>query len=566
MICSILGYSQPAVDSLHYNVVKVTSNFQNGGQAFGFAMITGYSGNRMYLVTAKHVVEREYDRSDRPIVQVQFFKSTKVIFASVFKVSPSYDIAVLEIEIPTEPKWNPNCLGSIPVPEQVVSFIGRNGTWYSPGRLFQGNIYQIDGDYIDVDITSIEAGSSGAPLLNDNGIIGMIIGDEGNRSTAIAIDRIAEEVTDHGKFGYLFKLEESAMSDLLTSKGIIERELEDWKVAKQKNTLQAFEDFKSTYPDGEFIEDVNKRIEEIKKSTLEHDEKVAWDVANAKETIKGYQSYLDKYPNGHFAYQAKDRIERINIRRGNILVKIKGGSFDQGCTAEQQDCETYEFPVRTVQIKDFWIGKYEVTNQEYCAFLNSQGNQTEDGNTWLDINDEHCHIVETENGFQPEYGYADYPVREVTWYGARAYCQWLKQKTGENYRLPTESEWEYAARGGHLSRKYLFAGSNLLKDMAWFQENSDNNTHSVGRQRPNELGLYDMSGNVMEWVQDSWYLDYNDAPKDGSARMSSHHNIRVLRGGAWSSVSRANRVSKRASDYANKSENDVGFRIAKDFR
>ena len=130
--------------------------------------------------------------------------------------------------------------------------------------------------------------------------------------------------------------------------------------------------------------------------------------------------------------------------------------------------------------------------------------------------------------------FEDHPVINVTWYGAIAYCDWLSEKEGQPYRLPSEAEWEYVARGGVKSKDFLFAGGHKLKEVGWYSKNSHGQTKPVGLKQPNELGLYDMSGNVDEWCADHWHENYNGAPNDGSAWVTGGDaSRRVVRGGSW---------------------------------
>ena len=124
------------------------------------------------------------------------------------------------------------------------------------------------------------------------------------------------------------------------------------------------------------------------------------------------------------------------------------------------------------------------------------------------------------------------PVEQVSWKDVQEFIQKLNALTGKTYRLPTEAEWEYAARGGNQSQGYKYAGSNTVGDVAWHYGNSDHKTHPVGQKQPNELGLYDMSGNVWEWCQD-WYGDYSSSAQTNPTGPSSG-SYRVLRGGSWS--------------------------------
>ena len=253
------------------------------------------------------------------------------------------------------------------------------------------------------------------------------------------------------------------------------------------------------------------------------------------------------------------------------LVFVEGGDFSMGCTTEQySQCISDEKPAVRVQLPDFWIGKYEVTNAQYAEFLTQAGNQMEGNAAWYSIN-KYALIDEIEEGvYQPRQGFEDYPVTNVSWYGAKAYTTWLSTQTNQCYRLPTEAEWEYAARGGQKSESYVFCGSDVLEEVAWFSDFAadsktgwsfklDKGTHPVGQKKPNELGLHDMSGNVSEWCEDVYENRYEagidpTGPKYGS--------LRVLRGGSWDNRADACRVSARNfSQHVSRFSVNKGFRV-----
>ena len=157
------------------------------------------------------------------------------------------------------------------------------------------------------------------------------------------------------------------------------------------------------------------------------------------------------------------------------------------------------------------------------------------------------------------------PVINVSWEDAVAYAQWLSTVTGKPFRLPTEAEWEYAARAGTTSDFYW--GQGEAKDFAWFNENSNNKTQPVGEKKPNAFGLYDMSGNVWEWVQDCWHDNYDQAPGDGSAWQGQNNgdcSRRVLRGGSWDNEPDWLRSAYRGRNYPGYRNYDIGFRLAQD--
>ena len=212
------------------------------------------------------------------------------------------------------------------------------------------------------------------------------------------------------------------------------------------------------------------------------------------------------------------------------MVFVQGGTFQRGSTNGDYD----EKPVHTVTVDDFYIGKYEVTVAEFKEFIDATGHKTEAektgyryvyNNGWKMKNDVtwKCDV----NGNALSKSEYNHPVIYVSWNDANAYCKW---KGG---RLPTEAEWEYAARGGNKSKGYKYSGSNNIDNVAWYSKNSGDKTHSVGKKQANELGIYDMSGNVWEWCND-WYDGnyYSSSPRNNPKGPSSG-SLRVLRGGSW---------------------------------
>lgn len=238
------------------------------------------------------------------------------------------------------------------------------------------------------------------------------------------------------------------------------------------------------------------------------------------------------------------------------MVPVEGGTFIMGATAEQSIANPWdnEYPTHEVTLSDYFICRYEVTQKLWdyvmmysgpCADGTTMGAYTS-ASAWLDSN----------------YGKGDaYPAYYVSYYAiVDVFLPRLNRITGKQFRLPTEAEWEYAARGGQKSQGYTYSGSNTLDDVAWYDRNSGTSTHHVGEKLANELGLYDMSGNVLEWCSD-WYGSYSSSaqtdpigPISGSAR--------VIRGGCFWYCGEDCHVSGRADYEPEDGDHNCGFRLA----
>ncbi len=217
------------------------------------------------------------------------------------------------------------------------------------------------------------------------------------------------------------------------------------------------------------------------------------------------------------------------------MVFVEGGTFNMGCSAEQEgDCGSDEKPVHQVKLSGFYAGKHEVTQAQWQAVM---GNNP--------------------SSFS---GCAQCPVENVSWDDVQGYLRKLNEKTGRKYRLLTEAEWEYAARGGAQSKSWKYAGGNGIGDVAWYDNNSGNKTHPVGQKAANELGLFDMSGNVWEWCSD-WYGNYAAGAQDNPTGPSSG-SYRVIRGGSWNFSARNCRVSIRSYVSPGLRYGSFGFRVA----
>ena len=226
------------------------------------------------------------------------------------------------------------------------------------------------------------------------------------------------------------------------------------------------------------------------------------------------------------------------------MIYVDGGSFQMGATPEQNgEAESDESPVHTVQLESFYIAECEVTQAQWQKIMGTTIFQQRDKANSSSV-----------------YGVGDNnPMYYVSWEEAQMFCRELSAMTGKTYLLPTEAQWEYAARGGKKSRGYKYSGSYAIDAVAWYSSNSGSATHWVKQKRANELGLYDMSGNVWEWCSD-WYGNYSSATQSNPTGAVSG-SYRVLRGGSWDYEASDCRVSNRDYDAPSDRDNVTGFRV-----
>ena len=228
------------------------------------------------------------------------------------------------------------------------------------------------------------------------------------------------------------------------------------------------------------------------------------------------------------------------------MVKVAGGTFTMGATEEQgNDALNDEKPAHEVTLSSYMIGETEVTQELWEAVMGKSLSQ-----------------IASENG-KETYGVgANYPMYYISWNDCQEFITKLNNLTGKNFRLPTEAEWEYAARGGNKSQGYKYSGSNTIDDVAWYDTNSAGTTHPVASKAPNELGLYDMSGSVMEWCSDWYSSTYYSSSSQNNPTGPASGSYRVFRGGDWNYNARYCRVSFRSYSSPTKRFNYLGLRLA----
>jgi len=247
-------------------------------------------------------------------------------------------------------------------------------------------------------------------------------------------------------------------------------------------------------------------------------------VGTAGESAQSNYSSCNFSPNNGYVYNP-DGIE---------LIFVEGGTFMMGCGGEQgSDCNSDERPQHSVTLSSFYIGKYPITQAQWKVIIG-----------W-----------DNPSHFKGE----NLPVELISWNHAQAFITKLNTVTGKQYRLATEAEWEYAARGGNKSKGYKYSGSNNLNDVAWYSTNSGSSSQPVGTKQSNELGIYDMSGNVWEWCQD-WYDTYPSSTQSNPTGPPSGFT-RVFRGGSWYNSAVFCRVSHRSGNAPDDISSIFGFRV-----
>ena len=245
----------------------------------------------------------------------------------------------------------------------------------------------------------------------------------------------------------------------------------------------------------------------IKKTYKKHSMRIAWSVAGIIGLVAVVWMAIMVFRDISDKSQSFNEELAIPVN-SNVyveLVKVEAGSFNMGATSEMENPDEEDKTVHRVTLtNNYYIGKYEVTQALWKTVMGSNPS---------------C--------FKGD----DLPVERVSWNDCQDFISKLNAMTGKRFRLPTEAEWEYAARGGKKSRGYQYSGSNTLGDVAWYGDNSGSKTHAVGTKQPNELGIYDMAGNVDEWCQD-WYDSYSSSPQTNPTGAASG-SYRVCRGGDW---------------------------------
>jgi formylglycine-generating enzyme required for sulfatase activity len=310
------------------------------------------------------------------------------------------------------------------------------------------------------------------------------------------------------------------------------RDLEAYDKAKASNTLEAYQEYLRRYPNGIFAANARKAVADIQyakdaERRAEEDD-LDWRIAQTADTEVAYQQYLNTWPEGRHRQEAENSLKALKAPAtitdpiAGTFIWVKGGDVRLS--------DTY-----TASLSSFYIAQTEVTQAQWRAVMGTNPS-----------NFKNCD---------------DCPVESVSWLDVQDFISKLNSRSGgARYRLPTEAEWEYAARGGSKSRGFEYAGGSNIDEVAWYDGNSGSKTRPVKGKKPNELGLYDMSGNVWEWCSD-WYGDYPNGKKSDPTGPSSG-SYRVDRGGGWSNNAGVCRAAYRGNGTPAGRLTHIGFRLA----
>ena len=326
-------------------------------------------------------------------------------------------------------------------------------------------------------------------------------------------------------------------------------DLAAWKKAKQLDTEDAYRDYLKQFKEPEFKEQANTALRRLEAARLARLDDAAYELAEEKGDIDAYKKYKTNWPTGRHIAEANQKIKDLEMPDDG-LVLVTGGTFKMGCTSEQKDCGDDEKPTHQVTLSDFYIGKYEVTQKLWTEIMGENPSYFKNGD--------------------------NYPVEQVSWDDIQTFLSKLNTKyPNRNYRLPTEAEWEYAARGG--GKEVVFGnGKNTLDPKeANFNASAANKTSyslageyrqkttPVGSFIPNAIGLYDMSGNVWEWCSDWYGSDYYKNSPATNPQGPTSGSFRVFRGGSWSDYPQYCRVAFRSGYSPDYRYNSIGFRLAR---
>lgn len=574
----------------------------SSGYERGTAIYLGEKEGQWYFLTATHIIE---DASNTKLT----FRDRQSATARVFQADDRKDVAVLRCEAvretpPISFKFSDNKL--IPLQHLLVISHPYGNNWdINNSPEVKDLSLGYDDDFFTITPEGISPGSSGGAVLNQEyELVGMLIEEDPVKATCVAPDILLKmlefwQVPLNGMLGIskadLVSEETPDLRyQLAIQQGDVYFQRGQWQEA-----LNAYNKANALKPNPELELRIQLCQKEATRDRLYtqyklqglaekiHPEKAlaaylqAQEQRNTEEIRDMIASVRKLLPDdsGKAAptIVIPEKEDYVDAYAGHMIY-VKGGTFTMGDNdGEEDDGNSQDEPPHEVTVSDFYLGKYEISLGEFVEFLNEKGNQSGGGKPWYrlynegggnffneftKVSEDICRIKEEEGLFRivPEFDCKDHPVGRVSWYGAVAYADWVSEKTGVKYSLPTEAEWEFAAKGGLKSKGYLYAGSNKIDEVAAYQGNSSDK--KVGSRKPNELGLHDMSGNVLEWCLD-WYSGsyYRQSRKAKDPQGPRSGTKKVQRGGSRSQTPYANETTSRQDKKPNSAGYYSGFRL-----
>jgi formylglycine-generating enzyme required for sulfatase activity len=526
-----LSFLQPPARAADSEGDQVTKPYLNGtvrvsgagGDGFGF--IVGQDHGVLSIVTAKHVVTADNPSSDS-LVRVYFHSNPSEpinVDISTVVTPKALDLALLQVNRPGGLDWQPQPACNQFQRNDKVWWVGRDKQWDVPldneAGLLKDSKPNADSDHIEFSALGVKHGVSGAPLIGSTGILGMVVVDNTNAAEALPVARIQPFVAQHGAWSLAGCGMAQATKSATPPPNAVELTTE---VGRNKPDLAGV----SGKPTSPMPETVVARP----YSGLQADE---------GKTSSQLKSFRDNLKDGGL---------------GPEMVVIPAGTFMMGSSDNKPGRGFDEGPRHAVTIQSFAMGRYEVTFDDYDRFTRATGRNLPADAGW---------------------GRGNRPVFYVSWDDAQAYANWLSAQTGHTYRLPTEAEWEYAARAG-TTTAYWWGAQASHKQANYGKDESGGglaqgrdqwvHTAPVGSFPPNDFGLYDTAGNVWEWVADCLHESYQHAPADGSAWMQEDGgdcDRRGVRGGSWLYGPRILRSAGRDGNWPDAAYVNQGFRLAR---
>ncbi|MCI5131559.1 MAG: hypothetical protein D3904_08540 [Candidatus Electrothrix sp. EH2] len=545
--------------------VAISAEFSDNSTRNGFGFIVGEQktsqGSFFYIVTANHVVRKKVPGSGDPEISLRFFwdVGSPITDLKLLDISDSiFDLALLRVAANKifQPEiffWNGQSWCGKWRNEETVWFIGKERKWYVPSKRGAGSLLYTQPDphgFIRIEIGSVLPGTSGAPLVTNEGIVGMVLRDTGNKDVrAVSIASIRRFVLDNRYPWNLTECGSNVGSSFLPRVEFVEKNNKNKRGAadrreklfqKNKNISDEKEEPRLVSVSDELIVMTEKKHQ----SSSPVQQLRPTDINLGVPLRESEQKKVSK--EWHFDDNAEMLLEPLTKMN---FVRIPGGCFQMGAPESEKERFSNEGPPHKVCIDSFFIGKYEVTQGQWNKLMEKNPAGFKKGD--------------------------NYPVERVSWEDTQNFIRRMNRISGLNFRLPTEAEWEYAVRAGTTTARYW--GDDISCDKAMYENSlssegrcidyvkqqrlTASSTAPVGSYPPNQFRLHDMLGNVYEWCSD-WYSDkYDSLSSEKNPIGPSSGKFRVIRGGNWLSAARYVRSSSRYWYAPDKACPILGFRL-----